>query len=220
MNTLHLPVIAPAVSSSTSHSPPLVARVARITPAPRAPRPDDPTPRKPPAQSFGGTTVGQLGASKRISVRPMAINLSNDARDGEEESIIRRAREVMLHIPRQIGLASGRTSGVERTAQRPKQKHKEAKKDQPKPQGSDVFKVPDVPQKARRKDVKLDVFCAVEHPPDQVNASGSTGKGKRRAVDEEIEVQGNEGVESMETANKLVRGFMFKASSAHTEPSS
>ncbi|KIM63907.1 hypothetical protein SCLCIDRAFT_1213702 [Scleroderma citrinum Foug A] len=195
-NTLHLPV---AVSSSTSHTPPLVVRVARITPAPRAPRPDDPTPRKPPTQSFIGSTVGELGANKRITVRPMTIKV---AEHGEEE-VVRRAREVMLHLPRQTGVPSG-TSGVERKAQRSKQKNKESGKDQPKPKGSAVFKIPDVPQKARRNDTRSDVFGTIEHPPDPVNGSGGTGKGKGRAVGAEIEAEGNECIESIEAENKLV----------------
>jgi len=203
-NTLHVPG---AVSSSTSHTPPLVVRVARITPAPRAPRPDDPTPRKPPAQSF----IGSLGASKRISVRPMTIKVSGVAEQGEEDNVVRRAKEVMLHLPRQTGVPSA----VERKAQRSKQKNKESGKDQPKPRGCAVFKVPDVPQKARRNDTRSDVFGAVEHPPDPVNGSGGTGKGKGRAVDVAIEVEGNECIESTEAANKLVRGLMSKARYAH-----
>ncbi|KAL4079317.1 hypothetical protein J3A83DRAFT_4368055 [Scleroderma citrinum] len=197
-DTLHLPVIAPAVSSSTSPNTPLVIRVARITLAPRAPRPDDPTPRKPPAQPSGGSIVGELGARKRIGVCPMTMKHGSEAED-EDDNLVRRARKVMLHLPRSIAPPSSRSG---RIAQRPKQKSKESGKDQPTLQGSSDFKVPDVPQKVRR----IDVFGTIEHPPDVVNEVGGAGKwrGKERGLDAENEVEGSERLGSIEAANKLV----------------
>lgn len=113
-------------------------RVARITPAPRAPRPDDPTPRQPPARLFGGATLGDLGANKRIVARPVKV----------EDHVLRRAREVMLHLPRSEGSSGKEKDKEERNA---------------------VFKMPELPAKARRKqgEAGTDVFGAVALPRPQ-----------------------------------------------------
>ena len=154
---LHPPPLqlSPAATSTSVGPPPLSVRVARITPAPRAPRPDDPTPRQPPAQLFGDTTLGDLGANKRIVVRP------NAGKAKVEDPVLHRARQVMLHLPRSEAPANA--SG--------KDKDKRVRDAQ--------FKVPELPVKARRKqgDAGTDVFGTVEPPrPHSVN-----GKGKGKA---------------------------------------
>ncbi|EIW80507.1 hypothetical protein CONPUDRAFT_166014 [Coniophora puteana RWD-64-598 SS2] len=149
--------------ASTSHSPPLEIRVGRVTHVPptrtntlRPPRPDDPTPRKPPiatrpriSASLGG------GAGKHLTF---------DARGGkgakaEEEDIVRRAREVMLHMPKSLP-ARGKAGS---------------------------FKVPALPVKVKGKgkeraddfeDVQMDVFGAVETSNVTMESSSRKGKGK------------------------------------------
>ncbi|KAG2122598.1 hypothetical protein DEU56DRAFT_831853 [Suillus clintonianus] len=69
-------------------TPSLTIHVARITPATRAPRPDDPTPRKPPQRLLTRTqSIGELAANTRIKIK------------GDDSEVVRRAREVMLHLP-------------------------------------------------------------------------------------------------------------------------
>ncbi|KAG0700224.1 hypothetical protein DFH29DRAFT_1056421 [Suillus ampliporus] len=61
-------IFGEALSSSTSATS-LTIRAARITPATRAPRPDDPTPRKPPLQLLTRKqTIGELAVNTRIKV--------------------------------------------------------------------------------------------------------------------------------------------------------
>ena len=160
------------MTSTSAGPPPLSVRVARITPAPRAPRPDDPTPRQPPARLFGGTTLGDLGANKRIVPRPSA------GKAKVEDPVLRRAREVMLHLPRSEVPASGSGKGKDKGVR------------------DAVFKVPELPARARRKqgDGGTDVFGAVEPPLPQ----SANGKGKGKAEDGKT---GN----ALEDANKLVR---------------
>ena len=94
-----------------------------------------------------------------------------------EDDVVRRARQVMLHLPRTEVPASG--SG--------KEKEKSVR--------DGVFKVPEVPARARRKqaDAGMDVFGAVEPPrPQSVD-----GKGKGKAEEGKT---GN----ALEDANKRV----------------
>ena len=151
--------LSPAATSTSAGPPPLSLRVARITPAPRAPRPDDPTPRRPPACLFEGTTLSDLGASKRIVARPSAGK--GKEKEKAKEAVVRRAREVMLHLPRSEGLANG--NGKERD--------------------KGVFKVPEPPAKGRRKqgDAEGDVFGAVEPPRPQF----ANGKSKAKSENSE-----------------------------------
>ncbi|KAG0705279.1 hypothetical protein DFH29DRAFT_996861 [Suillus ampliporus] len=90
--TTEMLIFGETLSSSTSTTPFLTIRVACITPATRAPRPDDPTPRKPPIHTLTRKqTIGELAANTRIKV---------NANGKEDDSgVVRRAREVMLHIP-------------------------------------------------------------------------------------------------------------------------
>ncbi|KAG6382060.1 hypothetical protein JVT61DRAFT_697 [Boletus reticuloceps] len=140
--------LSPAAASSSAGPPPLSMRVARIMPAPRAPRPDDPTPRQPPTRLFGDTTLSDLGANKRIVARPTVGKAKEKTK--VDDHVLRRAREVMLHLPRSEGSANGSV----------KEKAKE------KSVRDSGFKVPEIPAKARRKQggTGTDVFGAVEPP--------------------------------------------------------
>ncbi|KAG1868258.1 hypothetical protein DFJ58DRAFT_653997 [Suillus subalutaceus] len=113
---------------SSSTTPSLTIRAARIIPATRAPRPDDPTPRKPPQHLLTRTqSIGELAANTRIKVK------------GDESEVVRRAREVMLHLPN--SKSRGRGKDKER--------------------GSAVFKVPALPAKKTNHAPDADVFGPV-----------------------------------------------------------
>ncbi|KAG1756993.1 hypothetical protein EDB19DRAFT_1865803 [Suillus lakei] len=110
--------------------PSLTIHVARIIPATRAPRPDDPTPRKPPQHLFAPTqSIGELAANTRIKVK------------GDDSDVVRRAREVMLHIPNSKLRGRG--------------------KDKDKERGGAVFKVPVLPAKKTDHAPDADVFGPV-----------------------------------------------------------
>lgn len=186
--SLHPPPLqlsSAATSTSVEPPPPLSIRVARITSAPRAPRPDDPTPRKPPTHVFGSTTLGDLGANKRIIPRPSTGHDKGKAKDKdkEEDNVLRRARDVMLHLPRSN--MNGRGKAKDKSAS----------------QRKDDFKVPELPAKVRRKQggAGTDVFGAVELPQPQSSTNGK-GKGKAAVVDGDIAI-----ANPIEDANKLVR---------------
>ncbi|KAH0829054.1 hypothetical protein J3R83DRAFT_2511 [Lanmaoa asiatica] len=183
------PQLSPAATSTSAGPPPLSVRVARIMPAPRAPRPDDPTPRQPPAHLFGGTTLGNLGANKRIVPRPATSRAKE--KEKVEDPVLRRAREVMLHLPRSKVPANGSSKAKDRSVRGSASQQS---------QRDTVFKVPELPAKARRKqrDAGTDVFGAVE-PPQPQSVAGK-GKGKATAPDRENVENGN----SIECANKLV----------------
>ncbi|KAG1813135.1 uncharacterized protein BJ212DRAFT_1569381 [Suillus subaureus] len=121
--TTEILIFGKAHSSPTT--PSITIRVARITPATRAPRPDDPTPRKPPQHLLTRTqSIGELAANTRIKVK------------GDESEVVRRAREVMLHLPN--SKSRGRGKDKER--------------------GSAVFKVPTLPAKKTNHAPEADVF--------------------------------------------------------------
>ncbi|KAG1779542.1 hypothetical protein EV702DRAFT_1084977 [Suillus placidus] len=106
-------------------TPSLTIHVARITPATRAPRPDDPTPRKPPQHLLTRTqSIGELAANTRIKVK------------GDESEVVRRAREVMLHLPN----SKPRARGKDRE------------------RGGAVFKVPVLPANKTNHAPDADVF--------------------------------------------------------------
>ncbi|KAH7883318.1 hypothetical protein F5I97DRAFT_225706 [Phlebopus sp. FC_14] len=182
-------------STSLAALPPLTIRVARLTPAPRAPRPDDPTPRQPPAHLLSASHIGELGANKRI--RPESIK--GKWKEQEEGDIVRRAREVMLHLPGSKTPANGRRKEKipEKDNAIDNQKHKKERAKV----GETVFKVPELPVKARRKQGggRADVFGAVE-PLQSLPA----GKGKAKATENDVDAEDAEGVGSVEAANKLV----------------
>lgn len=182
--------LSPAATSTSAGPSPLSVRVARITSAPRAPRPDDPTPRQPPAHLVNDTTLVDLGANKRIVPRLAAGQERGKGKErGKEkveDQVLRRAREVMLHLPRSKVPANGSSKAKDKRVRDP------------------VFKVPELPAKARRKhgDARTDVFGAIE-PPQPQSAIGK-GKGKT-TVDREDGELGN----AIESANKLVRVLPF-----------
>ncbi|KAH7921024.1 hypothetical protein BV22DRAFT_1039152 [Leucogyrophana mollusca] len=140
---------------STSKAPPIIIRVARITPAPRPPRPDDPTPRRPPAHlQFGSKSkrlpeshkhllesFESLGASKRIRLKG-----KDKGTTIEDDEIVKRARDVMMHLPKPG-------------------------------QSAAVFKVPALPRtKSKSTANGEDVFGVIQ-------PSNDKGKGKARDVD-------------------------------------
>jgi hypothetical protein len=120
-------------TSSSEHTRSLAIRIARITPAARAPRPDDPTPRKPPVHlTTSKKIIGELAANTRIRPRGNAK---------EESEVVRRAREVMLHLPNSKPRGRG------------KEKDKE--------KGPAVFKVPALPARKTDHAAVADVFGPV-----------------------------------------------------------
>ncbi|KAG1726963.1 uncharacterized protein EDB91DRAFT_1316386 [Suillus paluster] len=91
--TIEMLIFGETHSLSTSTTPSLTIRVARITPATRGPCPDDPAPRKPPLHLLTSKwTIGELAANTRIKV-----DAANGKGEGSE--VVRRAKEVMLHLP-------------------------------------------------------------------------------------------------------------------------
>ncbi|KAG2048804.1 hypothetical protein BDR06DRAFT_1012725 [Suillus hirtellus] len=73
---------------SSLATPSITIHVARIIPATRAPRTDDPTPRKLPQHLLTRTqSIGELAVDMRIKVK------------GDDSEVVRRTREVMLHLP-------------------------------------------------------------------------------------------------------------------------
>ncbi|KAG1716222.1 hypothetical protein ID866_962 [Astraeus odoratus] len=199
---LHLPSPASAASSSMSPGSHVIARVARIMPAPRAPRPDDPTPRKPPVQLCSGSAVGELGANKRVRARPSDCKVNIKVNRCEEDDVVQRAREVMLHLPRSVGSSNEHTVRQEGGVHRSRQRNKGAGMERQKSKDSAIFKVPEVPDKARKKDLGTDVFGTVEHPRSPTNAGGGARKGKGKTRETEPEVEG--GCGSVEATNKLL----------------
>ncbi|KAG9316337.1 hypothetical protein JVU11DRAFT_2368 [Chiua virens] len=173
------PLLVPSGMSKQGGPPPLSMRVARITTAPRAPRPDDPTPRQPPARSSRGITLSDLGANKRIVPPSNGVSGKDKCKETEDQ-VLRRAREVMLHLPRSKG----------------------KEQDQSPCQRDGVFKVPEVPAKVRREqgDIGTDVFGAVA----SLQPRSVHGKSKAKATVTGHEDGENENESTIEGANKLV----------------
>lgn len=147
---------------STSSSPPqslhiLAARILTKQPPPvvRPPRPDDPTPRKPPTQ---------LSASKRkreLSGVNLEFGSSAKRAKGkseEEDEQVRMARDVMFNMPKPSALSKEVRMGNN---------------------GDALFKVPEVPSRPPGRSYSessigdSDVFGDITAPPDP--------KGKSRA---------------------------------------
>ncbi|KAG1722173.1 uncharacterized protein EDB91DRAFT_1210135 [Suillus paluster] len=135
--TTEMLIFGEAHSSTT---PSLTIRVARITPASRPPRPDDPTPRKPPLHLLTSKrTIGELAANTRIKV--------NGNGKGDDSEVVRRAREVMLHLPN--SKPRGRGKDKERGG---------------------IFKVPTLPAKNTHHIADADVFGPVSDPKGKARA--------------------------------------------------
>ncbi|KAG0694299.1 hypothetical protein DFH29DRAFT_1006465 [Suillus ampliporus] len=112
------------IHSSFTSSTSLTIRVARITPATRAPCPDNPIPRK---TASPNSHQRELAANTRIKV--------NTNGKGDDSEVVRRAREVMLHLPNS----------------KPRERGKEKEKER-----GGVFKVPAVPANTQRMQTSLD----------------------------------------------------------------
>lgn len=124
-------------SYSSLTTPSLKIHVARIAPATRAPRPDDPTPRKPPQHLLARTqSIGELAANTRIKVK------------GDDSEVVRRAREVMLHLPNSKPRGRGKD----------------------KDRGGAVFKVPALPAKKTNHASDADVFGPVSDAKGKLRA--------------------------------------------------
>jgi hypothetical protein len=191
-------------------------RVARITPTPRPPRPDDPTPRKPPAYLYGGSAIRELGANKRIKPRSISGKDKAKANERDEDDIVRRAREVMLHLPGSNVPVNGRAKAKDKRmgSIADKAKQKSHGKGQPSFKDS-VFKVPELPAKARRRqeDAGTDVFGIVEPPLTSTNGSSAKGKGKAK----DTGLDGEDGESSTEATNKIVRAHLCDERVTFTE---
>lgn len=171
----HPSQMVPATSSSTIPSPPLVARVARITTAPRAPRPDDPTPRKPPAKLFRGLAGDALGAGKRTKSQPKRCGTNGKTRHHGRDDAVCRAKEVMLNLPNATTV-NGRSGNVS------------------------VFKVPEVPQKTNKTETGVSMFGSAPRGRTLVGETGGEAIDKNIEA-----VLGDErGGDSIEAANKLI----------------
>ncbi|KAG1793938.1 uncharacterized protein HD556DRAFT_456213 [Suillus plorans] len=131
---------------SSLTTPSLTIHVARIIPATRAPRPDDPTPRKPPQHLLTRTqSIGELAANTRIKVK------------GDDSEVVRRAREVMLHLPN--SKPRGRGKDKERSSAGFKVPTLPAKKTNYAPEGDVFGPVSDAKGKARAVDEGI---CDIE----------------------------------------------------------
>ncbi|KAH8103552.1 hypothetical protein BXZ70DRAFT_1062885 [Cristinia sonorae] len=191
-----------ATTPSTSSSPPpktLTLLASRILPhpPPRLPRPDDPTPRKPPAYLSSSSTA----AKRKRDLSNASLNFGDGAKrakgkgkagekeEGEEEDEqVRMAREVMLHGPKKMKVDPG--VSLPRLLGRDARPGKNADRD--------TFKVPAVPTTARSQSVlsqtekNVDVFGTVE-----TGFGGSSGKEKEKEKEKA-------GSDELEKANKTV----------------
>ena len=141
---------------STSDAPPSTLHIfaARILPHPpppvaRAPRPDDPTPRRP--RLFVTSAAKRKASSSSLH----ADGLKRAKSAMYEDEQVRRAREVMLHGPR-VGLAEG---GLKRSKSS---------------RAIGGFKVPQLPARAG----SLDSIISLDSVPDPFGGEAASGKGK------------------------------------------
>ncbi|KAI0764370.1 hypothetical protein BD413DRAFT_577422 [Trametes elegans] len=178
----------PVPSSSSAAPKTLHLLAAHILPgpppalAPRLPRPDDPTPRRPPP-AFGakrkldtaGISFDLADVAKRTRVGDKGKGKAL-AKESSEEAMRRAAAEVMLRMPK-----PGRSSSAGQVSVTVlgKDARVGAKKD--------VFKVPSVPVRAARAGERVapeaDVFGTVnDEPPDAPVVDGSLEKENKMAV--------------------------------------
>lgn len=193
------------VVARLAHGPPPSA-----SPAGRAPRPDDPTPRKPPLLYFGAKRSSEDRAGDAPKCRKTDTNADGKAKKGkEDEEVLKRAREVMLGRPTHLGagVRAKSTSALMNL------------------ESDTVFKVPAVPldRKGKRKAEQdsTDVFGSEKDLfGGKVNGAAKKGKGKEKeramsvasvgSVDGDLELPpptpiGE--VSEAEAANKLVSCF-------------
>ena len=133
---------------STSDSPPATLQMfaARILPGPpqpvtRAPRPDDPTPRKPPAYVTSNTAKRKRERSYN-SIDTSSQGLKRTKSVLSEDEQVRRAREVMFNMPKS-GVPEANSLKRSRSSK-----------------GPEMFKVPPLPARSGSTDtiVSDDVF--------------------------------------------------------------
>jgi hypothetical protein len=150
-------------SSTISDSPPAILRMfaSRILPGPlqpvaRIPRPDDPTPRKPPAYVTSNTAKRKRESSYSSIVPSEGLKRSKSMLVEDEQ--VRRAKEVMLNMPI-AGPSNANSLKGSRSIK-----------------GPDAFKVPQLPARTGSSEAVLheDVFNSVAEP-------STKGKGKEVA---------------------------------------
>ncbi|CAL1712014.1 unnamed protein product [Somion occarium] len=178
----HLQDHLPSTSSNAPMSLHILA--ARILPNPppplvRPPRPDDPTPRKPPAH------LATSSAKRKRDLSGVKVDLGSNAKraksktEMEEDEQVRLAREVMLNMPKPGASKFG--------ASLPKVLGKDVRTGK----ADNVFKVPEVPlwSQSQLDAVETDVFGDVSATMDP--------KGKGRTTEKP-------GSDELEKANKIV----------------
>lgn len=171
-------------SNPTSSATPLRLVVARLAPGPppsapsasRAPRPDDPTPRKPPLLYFGAKRTSEDGPSEGSKRRKTEdVTVAKGKKSKEDEEVLKRAREVMLGRPSHLG------AGVRaKTTSALLEKENDEM----------VFKVPAVPSDQKGKKKMPPDAGKVEDPfgsgndvfGGRMNGAGKKTKGKERAM--------------------------------------
>ncbi|KAI0718807.1 hypothetical protein C8T65DRAFT_570167 [Cerioporus squamosus] len=159
-----------SIVPSTSQAPPKTLHLlaARILPGPpppptfRLPRPDDPTPRRPPlavgnkrARDASGVPFDLSGAAAQGSKRAKLTDTKGKGRD--EDALRKAAAETMLRIPKPQKAAQS----VVNVKALGKEARVGAKRDK------DVFKVPSVPSRASlgRSTSESDVFGSLKGGP-------------------------------------------------------
>ncbi|CDO72612.1 hypothetical protein BN946_scf184985.g31 [Trametes cinnabarina] len=193
------PTIETTIPSSSSSSPKflhlLAARVIPGVPPPptfRLPRPDDPTPRKPPP-AFGAKRKrdavglpfalpsGPSESSKRVKTSEKGKGRAVPKEGTAEEAMRKAAAEVMLHMPKP-GKASAGSAQMNVNV-------KALGKDARVGMKKDTFKVPSVPIRAgsqrvdQRASTQPDVFGTVSgEPPDSVTGDANVEKENKTAV--------------------------------------
>lgn len=166
------------VARLTPHPPPTQAS------SPRLPRPDDPTPRKPPIfyTGDGGMNVAKR-EFKRVgsALNPFGVN-------AKRRKVVSSNGTVLADLGSGVRLGPGKPSG----------------------RGNEMFKVPEVPQhgkttakgKGKHVETEKDVFGSTGIDPEPLPQSSSKGK-RKRGIDKD---RGHcEDAVEMERANKDVR---------------
>ncbi|KAI0359223.1 hypothetical protein OH77DRAFT_1517774 [Trametes cingulata] len=181
------PADAPVPSTSSAPPKTLHLLAARILPGPpppptfRLPRPDDPTPRRPPPtfnakrkRDASGLpfnlAASSADGSKRTKTNDKGKGKALLAADGSEEAMRQAAAEVMLRMPK-----PSKSDGAAQVSV------KALGKDARVGVRKEVFKVPSLPVRVSR--AETDVFGTVNgEPPDGTTSDGSIEKENKTAV--------------------------------------
>lgn len=169
----------PLPSTSTTEPTMLQMYAARILPGPpppvaRLPRPDDPTPRKPPAHLLSA------GSKRKRDASSASLSFNNgikraksgyfSANPGDEDEAVRLAREVMLRGPQASSQLRGKSA-------------------------ANVFKVPPLPARSG----SLNTLESGSQSSDVFGSVATLNqKGKGKAASEDV------GLSELEKANKMV----------------